>query len=345
MKTKRDLLPDTGGLDLRGGPRAFTYDLRRLHRERAAIRLIPVVVLAGFAYVFGPRIPGAVQEMGWLVTLSALVMLVLLVGGYLAMFLAMLPFLDDAIRRADENVTVSEDGIRWEGGGRVVEAAWKDVKGCRRAVVGTWLKLDGLRVVETTNGPVTWNTRIDPTFRLGHAILRYSGCSGWQAASVDLLGPDPEIRETQTGQRIHHYRNRDARALLVFTSLIPGAHLTVFALARTGLLDLPPRFVTIIFVLLTLSVAYGWWRYRVGRVVLDERGVTQQGLFGAKTIVWSEVRAVRAGGGRPPIWTIVEGACTRMAISMFLVDAGEMVAEIRRRAGLSVPPGTSHGLD
>jgi ABC-type amino acid transport system permease subunit len=154
------------------------------------------------------------------------------------------------------------------------------------------------------------------------------------APARDALAPT----EKTDGRRTFHYRTRSNRGSLwvwfTLGVLLEGLAFYLEDLDAGYSHDLPPLpigFVGKLAALTFVGWAYGLWRYKSARLVLDGEGVTQFGLIGAKRVGYEEIGRLGAGEG-----FFVQTHDGRRPIRWLgnIADAHELRLELEKRTGL-----------
>ena len=232
-----------------------------------------------------------------------------------------------------ERIEADEKGFTFHSSkGDSTSVAWNEVSLVRSKMEG-WLSYwsiqasdDKFHLLETME-----NASILAAMARQYAPQAYLMTS--PASARDALAPT----EKTDGKRTFHFRTRSNRSLLATIFLCGAVVLVVLGYCHQQNIlssegpSLPTRQLSVMATLIFAGWAWGLWRYKSARLVLDGEGVTQYGLRGVQRVGYEEI--ARLGISEMFFLETHDG---RRPIKWFLniADAHELRLELEKRTGL-----------
>jgi hypothetical protein len=84
-----------------------------------------------------------------------------------------------------------------------------------------------------------------------------------------------------------------------------------------------------LFSLISLPLAYGWWRYRASGIETSDFGITQRTLFGRRRILWLAISDYKTKDG---VYYVYGKDKTPVVFWSAINQLEELKAEIERRS-------------
>ena len=243
-------------------------------------------------------------------------------------------------RLLSQEIVADREALTWFDGQNSTRILWADIADYYKADAPGFLALPRC-IVQGGAARVVFGRDIERGQELCALIVaraRHAACSGWhyhEDADSDTLGGAASLR-AQNGRKIHHYRTRTARAMLLFGAVVllilPVRILGLVPLSNGQMPTLADRMVGLIFVVpvvaLTLGGVLAFWR---ASIQTDAEGVHQRGIWSARFLAWREIEAFTFNGH----FYTLRGADT--TIRFWLVAAFDSLrAEIEERSSATL---------
>ena len=215
-------------------------------------------------------------------------------------------------RRGMLKITVTEEGFQVEGADSWF-ARWSEIQALRSEGLGY--------TIETTQGRLEVDNLLS---NVRPFILRV------QESLPSTESTAPLVRGETRRFGYNNLTNRALLALPLALGLIPFLHAGL-----AHLLDLPPRNLSDgapVFILLTLSALWGFWRMHAAWIEIDDDGITKVGFGGRKRLRWAEISDYFVSGTDITKQIHLVGTGQHLRISIFLEDTELLCRMIMERS-------------
>lgn len=317
-------------------PRTFRYSRTALRWQARAAGVLGAVYLPVTTTLLWQGIHQDFSILGLRIVILIFCLAVLITSS---LGIALILFSQNAAgvlrRYGGESLDVTPQGFTFTSGSKTTSALWLDV-GDYYIAAEYVLSLRGADETQ-----ITWSGWISESWLLARIVERYAprlasvreSGSGWRHDSSSAALHSGANTVTVYGGKVFRYRNAGTRSVLV------GA---TFLAAMVGLISSLISFLGLNsqsdgsdlsrFASVTgIALLYGWWRYFVGGIEIDDFWITQRTLFGRRRFAWISVSDFKNGCdtylvyGPKDVPIIFYGSMTQYR---------ELKAEIERRAPL-----------
>jgi hypothetical protein len=342
----------TRAVDVDGASRTFRYGGSQ-HRGRL-IHFVLVGMASTWLCVtalwYGLcAIPRTVAEMGWLYTTSAFVLRMSVYSLYPILLCVLIGSpVADTLRRLRERIVVTPDWIEWTNGATTKSVRWADVTDCLCAKSRSAGKVLNRYVVVAGTTRIEFSSALEDCALLSNTVLQYAVNSpdrSWRDVSeaddrIGGVGSEWTSGVVGVGQPVYRYRNRNARALLVFLTFcacLPALLAALHVVTDTGAGGAGQASSTAVgwcgIALPVLAAGWLWWRYLDAWIEVRGDGLRQRLPGGFRTVHWADIVDYR-GGPKAFRSTIVARDGTRVVFWFTLCRYEAFCAEVARRAPL-----------
>jgi len=241
-------------------------------------------------------------------------------------------------------ITVDLRGIAMTTSDHAIEATWDQVRAYYMAPVARGWITSTAYTVETDCGVIAFDHTLKDAHLLSDIIKAHAvnlERREWRSRVPDEI-PDtlPKVVAVASQDRqIFTYRTRLNQATLWYPAALCIAFGFLWALHHAGIVDPPPPTSQLgaVFMVLFALTAYGCWRYRAAKIVLDDRGISQFTVSGVKVVSWDEVEAFKFTRANVLSGYTVTGEHGRIWFSVLIGRAPDLVDEIARLSGQPRP--------